>query len=243
MITVRNLSVRVADREIVTRLNFAIGAGDFLAILGPNGGGKSTLMKVILGLVPPGEGTVTFETGHRPRVGYVPQIKTLDRTFPARVEELVETALSRSWPRGRNRQHAGLVRQALHEVGAGHLIGSPISALSGGELQRIYLARALLGGPPMVILDEPSAGVDITGTTDLLDLIDRYRKGTGATILMVTHDWDVALHHASHVLLINNEQISFGPPDIAMNDEAIRSAFGHEGHPHAILAGGHTHHD
>ena len=131
--------------------------------------------------------------------------------------------------------------EALSQVGADHLMGQAIRNLSGGELQRVYLARALISKPAYLFLDEPAAGVDVAGAADMLECVERFRHALDATVIMVTHDWDVALHHASHALVLNQEIISYGLTKDAMNETAIRTAFGHEGHAHGVFGGGHHH--
>lgn len=239
MIKVEHLSVVASGRVILQEVGFVLPKGAFLAVIGPNGGGKSTLIRTLLGLQAH-EGTVVIE----PRdasIGYVPQIKTLDRSFPALTEELVATALKRRWPWRVDAECEDIVSGALQSVGAAHLMGQPIRSLSGGELQRVYLARAMISTPPILVLDEPSAGVDVAGAADMLECVERFRSEHDATVVMVTHDWDVAYHHASHALVLNREMISYGTAQEAINEEVVRQAFGHEGHAHGVFGGGHTH--
>lgn len=246
MIEVRDLSVRLGGRPVLDGIRFQLEKGDFLAVLGPNGGGKSTLVKTILGTVHPSSGSIRFDHGPstgggRPSIGYVPQIKTMDRSFPARSIELVATARTGRWPWRIGGDLLVDTETALERAGASHLAQRPLSGLSGGELQRIYLARAILGHPEILLLDEPEAGVDAAGSSSLFDVVDELAGTQTSTIVMVTHDWDVARHHASHVLLVNRLQIAFGRPDQALTEDALRRAFGHVGHGHAVAAGGGAH--
>lgn len=240
MIQVDKLTVQAAHRAILSNITFSLPTGAFLAVIGPNGGGKSTLVRTLLGLQRH-QGRVRFAPA-RTAIGYVPQIKTLDRSFPALTEELVATALKKRWPWRIDSDCRQIVEDALERVGAEHLMGQPIRNLSGGELQRVYLARAMISTPPFLFLDEPAAGVDVAGAADMLDCVEHFRKDHGATVVMVTHDWDVAVHHASHAMVLNQEVISFGLASEAINEEAIRTAFGHVGHAHGVFGGGH-HHD
>lgn len=242
MIEIQDLTVRLGDRIALQEVSFSAGQGDFVAILGPNGGGKSTLLRTILGLVRPQAGTVKVlnrPSTPEPRdVSYVPQIKALDRTFPARAIELVLTSEFGKWPGWTGAQRRGVAAAALARIGAGHLSARPISSLSGGELQRIYLARALHQQPRILLLDEPESGIDIAGMRDLYSLLERFREESGGVIVMATHDWDVARHHATHVLLLNGRQIAFGTPSEALTESAVQNTFGHEGHKHGSLAAG-----
>lgn len=240
MLHVNDISVRLGGRLILDSVRFRADAGDFVAILGPNGGGKSTLIRAILGLVPLASGSIHSDTGNAV-TGYVPQVKTLDRAFPATAMELVATGRLGRWPLRLGTEDRRVARAALEKVGALKLESAPLARLSGGELQRVYLARAIACTPPLLILDEPEAGVDRAGALDLFDILEMYRKEHQATIVMVTHDWDVAYHHASSVVLLNRRVVACGEPGAALTDAAVREAFGHVGHAHDVVGGHHGH--
>ena len=237
------LFVRFGTHEVLRAINFKLYAGDFLAVVGPNGSGKTTLIKALLGLVEPDAGEVrVFGVSPRraapDRIGYVPQIKTLDRSFPALTIELVVTGLSRRWPAWISSRDRSLAMDALERVGASAFARRPLGELSGGELQRVYLARTLVRRPELILLDEPATGIDTGGTSDLYEMLEQYQNETQATIVMVTHDLAAAVHHASHVLLVDEQQLSFGPPRQALSEKQLRRAFGHVGHPHLMQPGG-----
>jgi len=242
MIVAKNLTVQLGNRTALQDICFQIDQGNFLAVLGPNGGGKSTLLKSILGLISPTSGSLGLGSEEMPRrslkIGYVPQIKSLDRTFPAQSIELVATSVIGRWPHRLSRKNRNISVAALDKVGAAHLAYQSIRSLSGGELQRVFLARAIIDDPQILLLDEPESGIDISGTADLYTLLERLHTEAKVCIVMVTHDWDVAFHHATHVLLLNNHQMGFGLPDIALTDLAIRNTVGHVGHKHDTLASG-----
>ena len=249
MIRVRQVSVKLGGRLVLDNVSFDVGSGEFLAVVGPNGGGKSTLLRAILGLVTVTHGVIETDfPDHRDfRPGYVPQIKTLDRTFPARAIDLVLTSLLGRWPGAASRKERATAVEALDRVGAAHLADLQTGTLSGGELQRVYLARALMSGPELLLLDEPETGIDSSGHADLHEVLDQYRRQTSGIVIMVTHDWDVACHHATSALLLKTRAISFGTPEFALSEPFVREAFGHVGHEHAVLGGafsgeGHTHH-
>ena len=239
-LSVTDLVVRRGDHRVLDGVSFDAGAGDFVAVIGPNGAGKTTLIKAILNLVAPTKGGVRV-FGQPPSkappdlVGYVPQIKTLDRTFPAQAVDLVLTGRSQRWPFYTTTTERAKAEEALEHVGARDLADRALGTLSGGELQRVYLARGLIRSPRLLVLDEPATGVDAAGATDLYGLLDDYQDTHQATIVMVTHDWNAAYHHATHALLIDAEQISFGPPRTALDERCLRKAFGHIGHAHAML--------
>ncbi len=247
MIKVSNLFVTLGGVPVLNDINFNVSPGDFLAVVGPNGGGKSTLIRSILGLVTPQRGTIETASdvnGDPVTLGYVPQTKSLDRTFPAVSVELVLTSVRKRWPWRISAADRSIAVSALDKVGAAHLAERPIGELSGGELQRVYLARTLLQSPDIILLDEPETGMDASGSSDLHAVLDRFRDEQNGLVIMVTHDWDVAFHHASHALLLKTKQICFGEPSVALTGDVIREAFGHTGHEHAVLAahsGHHTH--
>ena len=241
-VSVSDLTVRFGDHRVLDDITFEAHQGDFVAVVGPNGAGKTTLLKVLLGLASPDNGIARI-FGKPPResdpgvVGYVPQIKTLDRSFPAQSVELVVSGLYEHWPFSLSEEDRERALDALRHVDAEDLAERALSRLSGGELQRVYLARSLIRTPRVVILDEPATGIDVVGSTDLYELLDDYQETHQATVLMVTHDWNAAYHHATHVLLLDGRQVGYGPPETALKEECLREAFGHIGHAHAMMIG------
>ena len=236
-VAVDYLSVKFDEFLALDNISFKIPEGAFLAILGPNGSGKSVLIQTLIGLITPTIGKIKI-FGENPSslspelVGYVPQIKTLDRTFPAKSIELVLTGIYYKWPwhiRKKERQKA---LQALEEVGASHLAERSISKLSGGELQRVYLARCIMRNPRLIVLDEPATGIDITLAADLHHILENIQAKNRTTIIMATHDLATASHHASHVLLLNRRLICFGKPEEALKEDCLHQTFGHAGHRH-----------
>ena len=237
----RGLAVRFGQYQALEDVSLRVPEGSFVAVVGPNGAGKSTLLKAPLGLVPfRGEVRIFGRPLGQADpfwFGYVPQIKTFDRTFPALALELVVSGLRRAWPFRVGEEERRRALEALGRVGALELAHRPLGRLSGGQLQRVYLARALVRRPRLLLLDEPATGVDRLGEVDLYRHLEAYQEETGATILMITHDWEAA-HHASHVLVLNRRVIGFGPPERALSEECLRQAFGHLGHEHALFLGG-----
>jgi zinc transport system ATP-binding protein len=239
VVEVKDLPVAFDNHYPLDDLNLSISKNEFIAIVGRNGAGKSTFLKVLLGLISPSRGEVRLfqkspDNVPPEWVGYVPQVKTMDRSFPALSIELVLTGIDGRWPwrLGKNRNEKAI--QAMERVGAAHLAERQISKLSGGELQRVCLARSIVREPKLVMLDEPATGIDVVGEEDLYRLLENYQKENAATVIMVTHDWHAATHHADKVLLLDNKQISFGPPDQALSEDNLRLAFGHIGHKHAL---------
>jgi zinc transport system ATP-binding protein len=235
---VHGVTVRFGDAVVLDDVGFDLDPGHFLAIVGPNGAGKSTLVKVALGLIAPQKGHAAIfghDAGDAPeRIGYVPQLKTFDRTFPASAIELVVSGVRRRWPLRVGRVERERAVAALADVGAERLADRALARLSGGELQRAFLARALVREPDLVLLDEPATGVDFLAEHDLYDLLERYQARTGATVAMVTHDLAAARFHASRVLVINRRLHGYGLPADVLCDACLQEAFGHLGHRHAV---------
>jgi zinc transport system ATP-binding protein len=235
---VHHVTVRFGEAEVLQDVSFDLGPGQFLAIVGPNGAGKSTLVRVALGLVQPDRGHAAIfgrDAGQLPeRIGYVPQLKTFDRSFPATAVELVVTGLRRRWPLRVTKRERGLAHAALDDVGAARLTDRALPKLSGGELQRVYLARALVRRPAIVLLDEPATGVDFLAEHDLYDLLERYQAVSGATVAMVTHDLAAARYHANRVLVLNRRLHGYGLPEDVLCEACLQEAFGHVGHRHAV---------
>ncbi len=243
-----NLSVELDGNTVLDRLDFSLPAGAFLSIIGPNGAGKTTLLKSILGFITPSAGRLEiFDTSPAAPapglIGYVPQVKMLDRSFPGRALELVVSGLRRKWPGIVKAAERARALEALESIGAVAIADRQINRLSGGELQRVYLARAIISSPRMVILDEPATGIDAVGEEDMYMLLERYQATSGATVLMITHDLNAVCHLCSHVLLLNRRLIGFGSPHESLSEEKLRLAFGHVGHNHAMLSFGKEHHD
>ncbi|MCC7478278.1 ABC transporter ATP-binding protein [bacterium] len=232
------LSLRLGTQLVLEDLALEVPRGSFCAVLGPNGGGKSSLLKLILGLHQQDSGSLEVFGEPAParhvRIGYVPQAKTLDRSFPAQALELVVSGLSRSWPWRISPSQRQAAMQALQQAGALELSERQISVLSGGELQRVYLARALARQPELILLDEPAAGIDAAGEHDMYHVLESWQHASGATVLMVTHDWGAAFHHASLALVLSRRLLASGPPQQVLSDETLRLAFGHHGHSHSM---------
>jgi zinc transport system ATP-binding protein len=231
LVEVSGLTVHYGQVLALKDVSFALHRGEFVAVLGPNGSGKTTLFRCLMGLAQCG-GTIHNRAR---RLGYVPQLKTFDRTFPGQAVEVVLSGIAGSWPAwiGANRRRQAL--QALERVGAADVADRPVGALSGGQLQRVYLARALVHHPDLLLLDEPAAGVDRVGEQDLYQLLEDYQHDhPDMAIIMITHDWEVARHHADTSLILNHRVVGFGPSAEVLTEECLRQAFGHMGHSHTL---------
>jgi zinc transport system ATP-binding protein len=212
LITVIDLTVRAGGRTILDRVGLAIGAGEIVTLIGPNGSGKTTLLKAMLGLVP-AKGRIERKPGLR--VGYVPQNFPRDRSLPITAGRFL-------------RLHAtdGAARAALARTGVAGLERRQLSALSGGELARVLLARAVATNPDLLVLDEPLAGVDVAGEAALYHLIAELRDETGCGVLLVSHDLHVVMAQADRVVCLNGHVCCEGKAEQVLKDPAFEELFG-----------------
>jgi zinc transport system ATP-binding protein len=227
LISARSLWLSRAGRTILQGIDIDIAPNEIVTLIGPNGAGKTTLVRVLLGLEVPDQGTTRRKRGLV--VGYVPQRFEVDRAIPLTVSRFVGL--------GRRAEDDDMAR-VLSEVGAGKLGERQLSELSGGELQRVVLARALVRAPDVLVLDEPVRGVDYVGEAELYTLIGRLRSEHGFGVLLVSHDLHVVMAQSDRVVCLNRHVCCSGvPQSVAQHPEYAR-LFG----PQAARAFGLYHH-
>ena len=239
---VSNLIVNINGNLILDNINFNLKAGSYLSIVGPNGSGKTTFLKTLIGLIKPSSGTLKlfgYNVDEMPLdlIAYVPQIKTLDRSFPAIAIELVVSGLRKGWTWRVSKEDKVLALDILEKVSALDFAYKKLDELSGGELQRVYLARSLVRKPRILLLDEPATGIDLVCEISINKIINDYNKNFGTTIIMVTHDWSAAYHHTNNVLMINKNQIYFGDSHNAFTELNLQKTFSQMGHKHGVTFG------
>jgi ABC-type Mn2+/Zn2+ transport system ATPase subunit len=230
------VSVRRDGRQVLSRVGFRIEEHELVGLIGPNGGGKTTLLESLLGVLDPDEGTVRV-LGRPPQdlgparraLGYVAQTKQFDRAFPARAKDVV---LMGTFARVGLFRLPGAAEQAralecLDEVGMRERADRPIGRLSGGEQQRVFIAQALVSRPRLLILDEPTAGVDREGEEALIALLLRLKRTSSLTILMVSHNVSLIRAHTDRILCLNREVYYAGPAG-EITDAVITETY----HPH-----------
>ena len=227
IIEVEDLNVRIGAHHILQNVSFVVEKGTVTAIIGPNGSGKTTLMKVITGLQPFDTGAVKLfdvpidALGRlRRKLGYVPQKVDFDRTVPLTVEEL----LSLNLPEKTGRREK--IAASLNEIGAGYLMGRKLGVLSGGEFQRVLIALSLIQDPEILILDEPSTGIDVEGEKVFYDMIEQLGASRGMTVLLVSHDVGVVYRYAHNVLYLNHRLVCSGRPHETLTQETVRELYG-----------------
>ena len=227
LLRMENLTVRYGDNVALSSVNLSLRTGDCLGIIGPNGAGKTTLLRVLLGLVAPSEGQLITATP-APRVGYVPQRLGFDMHFPLTVEEfLAINHPGRSlWLGGVPRSKRAAIERALDQVGAVDFRRQRLGTLSGGQLQRVLVGAALLQKPQLLLLDEPSAGIDHRGSEELLELLRELRKQSELTLIFVSHDLHLLSGLADTVACLNGSLCGLGPPEEILQEHLLGNVYG-----------------
>jgi len=235
--------------------SFEVRRGEFVAVIGPNGAGKTTLFRMLLGLQRPMRGSLTvFGNGPRrgnPRIGYVPQRHTVDNETHVAAEALVRLGVSGNhWGPGFSlRPQREAAREALHSVGATDLGQKSLGSLSGGELQRVFLAEALAGNPEMLLLDEPLSNLDIRRARDLVEVIHGLVTSRHVTTLLVAHDINPLIECLDKVIYIANGNVATGPPETVLTSTTLTDLYGvpvevlHDSRGNIVIVGGENPHE
>lgn len=227
------ISKSFSGQRVVDGVSLSIAASEILTIIGPNGSGKTTLVKLLLGLETADSGAITHKSGLR--IGYVPQSLAINRTIPMDVVWFLRLS---------DQHHAeGALERIALEVGIYDCLYKSIHALSGGEMQRVLLARALLCEPELLVLDEPAQGVDVTGQAELYAMIARIARESNMAVLMVSHDLHVVMSATDRVICLNHHVCCSGHPQSVRDDPAFAHLFGqHVADSLAVYTHHHDHH-
>lgn len=230
LIEASEVSYREGTKLILEDISLTLKTGQIVSIVGPNGAGKTTLLKILLGLIKPSHGKV--RTVPNLRIGYMPQRLQVDPLFPLTVKRFLQLG-----------QIKVQLEQTLAEVGVKEqILDNPLYTLSGGELQRVLLARALLRQPQLLVLDEPAQGVDLLGQGEFYDLIAKIRSRQGCAILLVSHDLNVVMAQTDIVVCLNQHVCCSGHPEKVSKDPAFTALFGHVAQNLAFYTHRHDHH-
>jgi zinc transport system ATP-binding protein len=243
VVAVRNVTFGYGGEVVLDGVDLAIQPRDFLAIIGPNGGGKTTLLKVILGLLRPWSGEVVYNlpSGRSPRgrLGYVPQFSTFDRDFPLRVSDMVmmgrlgNGGVLRPW----SRQDRAAAERAIERLGLAAVAGAHVAEISGGQLQRVLIARALVSDPEILFLDEPTASIDAESRETLRELLQDLNRTI--PVVVVTHDVTSIASLVRRIACINRRLFYHGDPELSL--ELMEEVYGcpvelvTHGVPHRVL--------
>lgn len=231
LLSAEGLSYEAEGRHLVDRVDVALHAGEIVTVIGPNGAGKTTLLRLLLGLLTPSGGRIERKPGLT--IGYMPQRFSVEASLPISVRGFL------SLPKGKS---AAAMHARLEEVGVPQLIDAPLQTLSGGELQRVLLARALLREPELLILDEPAQAVDFNGQAELYELIAATRDKHGCGILIVSHDLHLVMASTDTVLCLNQHICCAGQPETVEQHPEYRRLFGPAASALAVYQHEHDHH-
>ncbi|MDP6619258.1 MAG: zinc ABC transporter ATP-binding protein ZnuC [Nitrospinota bacterium] len=231
LIEARGLDLHFGRQSVLSHVDVSVNPGEIVTLIGPNGAGKTTLVRILLGLVKPDAGTVRRRPGLV--VGYLPQRFAIDPVVPLTVRRLL--GLTR-------RASPEAMARVLDEVGADRLIDQSAPDLSGGELRRVLLARALLREPDLLVLDEPVQGVDVTGQLELYELISRIRARRGCGAFMVSHDLHVVMAATDRVICLNRHVCCSGRPETVSRHPEYEALFGAAARNLAVYVHAHDHH-
>ena len=215
LMTFRNVTVRLGGQIILHDVSCAIDRAEIVTVVGPNGAGKSTLLRVAIGAVKPDPGNVALRPNLR--VGYIPQRLHIDGTMPISVRRFLALP---------NRRSAVATFEALCRVGLAGKEDAQLSTLSGGQLQRVMLARALLGEPDLLLLDEPTQGLDWDGTSDFYRTVASVRDATGCGVLMVSHELQSVMSFSDRLICLDRSVRCAGAPETVAVSSAFLALFG-----------------
>ncbi|HJU04244.1 MAG TPA: metal ABC transporter ATP-binding protein [Nitrospiraceae bacterium] len=217
-------------------ITLEIAEGEFVGVIGPNGSGKTTLCRAVLGLMPPLKGSLQIfdcaceklQCHHRAKIGYLPQKGVLDKYFPITVLETV--MMGRAGVLGLfnrpGKQDREIARESLSHVGMLDHEHTALGQLSGGQQQRVFIARALAQQPQVLLLDEPTTGIDIVTQHSVLDLIRRLHRDLGLTVLLITHDINMIRTHVDRLVLLKTKLFAAGPPDEVLKPDILSQVYG-----------------
>lgn len=215
LLSASHICLRMGGAEVLHDVSLSIEPGEIVTIVGPNGSGKSTLLRALIGILPLAQGRVMRREGLK--IGYVPQRLAIDHSMPMTVRRFLSLPVRR----GRAETDAALAR-----VGVPNVASRAMTDLSGGQFQRVLLARALLTTPDILILDEPTQGLDQPGEAAFYRLIEEVRSQTGAAVLMVSHDLHVVMAASDRVICLNGHICCEGTPRVVSNTPEYRALFG-----------------
>jgi zinc transport system ATP-binding protein len=229
LINFQNVSLGYGKKTILSNLNFGIIRNDFLGIVGPNGAGKSTILKAILGILKPRTGNISFynQSKEKLKIGYVPQRGTLDEIYPLTVLDVILMGQYRRIGYFRNirKAHEEHALDALEHLGIIHLAQNLFSDLSGGQKQRALIARAIVSEPNILILDEPTDGLDLESQNAIMDLVKHFHFEHKIAILLVSHHLNLVINYAHRIALLERGTFQIGEIDDILTVENLRQIY------------------
>lgn len=227
ILSVKDLKVSFDNHIVLDGISFEIKRDDTLAIIGPNGAGKSVLFRTLLGLIPY-SGEIRWAVDAR--IGYVPQKLSVQKDLPLTVIEFLKFKEKNIEKVHEVLEEVGFQKEADHAHNDKRVLSTRLGDLSGGEMQRVLIAYAMLDNPNILLFDEPTAGVDIVGEETIYSLIHKLQAKADLTIIFISHELQVVNHYANNVLCLNREMVCFGPPETAIDRQTLNKMYGEEVH-------------
>lgn len=255
LLEIQNASLSFGERVLWSNINLSVAAGEFIALIGANGSGKSMLLKSIIGSQKLSSGSISFlgaDPGeNNDQLGYVPQHRASDQGLPLRVRDAVRFGLDgHKFGFSRTKSAQALVDAALAEVDASHLANKPIGALSGGEMQRVRVAQAVISQPKLLLADEPLSALDLNHQQRVSELINNQRRRLDSAVIFVTHDLNPIIEYVDRVVYLAQGKHSIGKTDEVMRSDVLSKLYGTEidvvrnqGRIVVLGAHDHQHHD
>lgn len=219
LLQVKNISVVINDKIILDDVSFDMPKAKIITVIGPNGSGKTTLVRCILNLIKANKGKIIRKKNLK--IGYMPQKLDLNPNLPITVLEFLKLKIQYNIA-------ADLLKDTIAEIGIDNIINKPLQNISGGEMQRVLLARSLLCNPDLLVLDEPVQGVDVTGQVEFYQLIDRLRLEKSISILVISHDLHVVMKSTNYVICLNQHICCEGPATLVNQQEKFKQLFGNK---------------
>ncbi len=219
ILKITDLSVNIDRKLILDKVSFDVDEGKIITVVGPNGGGKTTLARCILKLIKPSSGKIWVKENIK--IGYMPQKISLNPNLPINVITFLKLSIN-------HKPNSKLLLQTIHEIGIQHILHTPLQKISGGEMQKVLLAKALLEKPNLLVLDEPSQGIDINGQLDLYKLIDTLCKEKNMSMLIISHDLFMVMKSTNHVICLNQHICCEGTASYVNQQENFQKLFGYE---------------
>ena len=217
LLKISDLSIYIDKKPILEKVSFEIKADSIITIVGPNGSGKTTLARCILGLIKPTSGNLWFKRNIK--IGYMPQKINLNPNLPLTVIDFLKLEI-------RSKINKKLLDSVVQEVSIEDILKNPLQKISGGEMQKVLLARALLSNPELLILDEPTQGVDVSGQVEFYKLVDKLRLERNITSLIISHDLHMVMKNTDHVICLNRHICCEGAPQFINQQQNFKSLFG-----------------
>jgi zinc/manganese transport system ATP-binding protein len=234
LLELRDISVRLGGRQVLSDVTFAVGKGEFTGLIGPNGAGKTTLLRVILGLQEPSGGQVLIDgaprqKGNKRSIGYVPQKLVIDPDMPLRARDVVSLGLDGhrlgfTFP---SKQRRELIDKSLCDVGAEKYADARVGELSGGEQQRVLIAHALISRPRLLLLDEPLANLDLKSEQEIVAVLGKLAREHEISVLLSAHDMNPLLGVMDRIVYVANGHVATGSTDEVVTSEGLTRLYGH----------------